>query len=176
MQEKRNHKPLVYKLTAAVLGMFLFGFALVPLYDTFCDITGINGKTGGRIRAAVEEIDTSRIIRLEFITHNNQDMPWEFYAEKPYVDIHPGEVKQVNFYARNPTDADMVGQTIPSVSPGQGARYIKKTECFCFDYQPLKAGEDEMMPVVFYVDPKIPDSLQELTLSYTLFDITGSHS
>ncbi len=172
MQEKRNHKPLLYKLLLAVFCMFLFAFALVPLYDTFCEVTGINGKTGGRIRAAIEEIDTSRIIRLEFITHNNQEMPWEFYVTQPYIDLHPGEVKQVDFYARNPTDIDMVGQTIPSVSPGVGARYIKKTECFCFDFQPLKAGAEEVMPVVLFLDPKIPDHIEELTLSYTLFDIT----
>ncbi len=172
MGKSHNHKPLVYKLVAGVCLMFLFGFALVPLYDAFCDITGINGKTGGRIRVAQDEVDTSRIIRLEFITHNNQDMPWEFYSTVPYVDIHPGEVKRVDFYARNTTDADMVGQTIPSVSPGVGAKYIKKTECFCFNHQPLEAGEAETMPVVFYLDPTIPNTIQEMTLSYTLFDIT----
>jgi cytochrome c oxidase assembly protein subunit 11 len=172
MQDKRNHKPLLYKLLFAVFCMFLFAFALVPLYDTFCEVTGINGKTGGRIRAAAEEIDTSRIVRLEFMTRNNKNMPWEFYVSVPYIDLHPGEVKQVDFYAHNPTEQDMVGQTIPSVSPGLGARYIKKTECFCFDRQPLKAGEEELMPVVLYLDPKIPDDITELTLSYTLFDIT----
>lgn len=174
MAEPRKHRQLIFKLSLAVAGMFAFSFLMVPLYNTFCDITGINGKTGGRMRLAeIDAVDTSRTIRLEFLTHNNQGMTWEFYPEVKYIDIHPGEVKRVNFYAKNTTEQDMVGQSIPSVSPGIGAKYLKKTECFCFEQQPLKAGQEEWMPLVFYIDPKIPRDVKDMTLSYTLFDITG---
>lgn len=171
--EGRKHRTLLIKLTGFALGMFVFAYAMVPLYNTFCDITGINGKTGGRIRATqAETIDTSRTIRLDFMVRNNKDMPWEFRADVPFVDIHPGEVMRVDFYAKNTTDKDMVAQSIPSVAPAVGAKYLKKTECFCFEHQPLKAGAEEHMPLVFFIDPNIPKDVEQLTLSYTLFDIT----
>lgn len=173
-QQPRKHRALILKLAGLGLGMFAFAYAMVPLYNTLCDITGLNGKTGGRIRATqASQIDTSRTVRIDFMVTNNQDMPWEFTGPTASVDVHPGEITRVNFYAKNPTAQNMVGQTIPSVAPGEGAQYLKKTECFCFDKQPLQAGEAAHMPMVFFIDPSIPREIEQLTLSYTLFDITG---
>lgn len=173
--KSHKHRWLVLKLTAVCLGMFVFAYAMVPLYNTLCDITGLNGKTGGRVRdLGAEQVDTTRTVRVEFIVMNNEGMPWEFRGPEMSVELHPGEVTRVNFYAKNPTSQDMVGQTIPSVAPGEGAQYLKKTECFCFDKQALKAGEEAQMPVVFYIDPSIPRGIEQLTLSYTLFDITNN--
>jgi cytochrome c oxidase assembly protein subunit 11 len=167
-----RHTSLIMKLVAGAACMFVFTYAMVPLYDTFCRVTGINGKTGGRVRMADTSVDYSRTIRVDFVTQNNQDMPWAFYGRQTYVDVHPGEIVRVMFYAKNVTGEDMVGQSIPSVTPAQSAPYLKKTECFCFNNQPLKAHAEEDMPLVFYIDPALPDDISQMTLSYTLFDIT----
>ena len=99
-------------------------------------------------------------------------MPWEFRAPVESVRVHPGESKRVAFHARNGTDRDMVAQAIPSVTPTSAAKYLQKTECFCFNRQPLQAGETAEMPVVFFVDPELPAAITTITLSYTLFDVT----
>lgn len=166
---------MVIKLVAIVVGMFGFGFALVPLYDVFCDVTGINGKT--RDSAAVYQdvtVDKSRVVTVEFITRTNTGMPWEFKTTTRRVDVHPGEMHQVDFYARNPASRDIVGQAVPSVSPGQAALFLNKTECFCFNHQPLKAGEETLMPMKFYVDPQLPDDIHFFTVQYTLYDVTSA--
>ncbi|MBT1451451.1 cytochrome c oxidase assembly protein [Glaciecola sp. XM2] len=169
------HGKTVTKLLLVVVGMFGFGFALVPLYEVFCEITGINGKTSDEaaVYEAVE-IDTSRMVTVEFITRTNSGMPWEFSAQTKRVEVHPGQMAQVDFYVRNPVSRDIIAQAIPSVSPGTAALYINKTECFCFRHQPLKAGEEAIMPMTFYVDPQLPDSITFFTLQYTLYDITAT--
>lgn len=167
-----NNK-LVLRLVVIVVGMFGFGFALVPLYDVFCDITGINGKTNNTAAASSSFIDESREITVEFITRTNSGMPWEFRAEKARVQVHPGEVNTVAFYVRNPATSDIIAQAIPSVSPGQAALYLNKTECFCFNQQPLQAGEEAWMPMSFYVDTSLPQGITYLTLQYTLYDVTA---
>jgi len=181
MQEKQaqqassNHNKMVTKMVLVVIGMFGFGFALVPLYDVFCDITGINGKTNteAAVYEAVE-IDTTRTITVDFITRTNSGMPWEFTAQTRKVKVHPGEMSEVAFYVRNPTSRDIIAQAVPSVSPGTASLYLNKTECFCFQHQPLKAGEEAIMPMVFYIDPQLPESITYFTLNYTLYDITES--
>jgi cytochrome c oxidase assembly protein subunit 11 len=172
---QQSHGKTVGKLVLVVIGMFGFGFALVPLYDVFCDITGINGKTSDQaaVYEAVE-IDTTRSITVEFITRTNTGMPWEFSAQTKRVEVHPGEMAEVAFYVRNPVSRDIIAQAIPSVSPGTAALYVNKTECFCFRHQPLKAGEEAVMPMTFYVDPQLPEDITFFTLQYTLYDITAS--
>jgi cytochrome c oxidase assembly protein subunit 11 len=172
---QQSHAKAVGKLILVVIGMFGFGFALVPLYDVFCDITGINGKTSDQaaVYEAVE-IDESRMITVEFITRTNTGMPWEFSAQTKRVEVHPGEMAEVAFYVRNPVSRDIIAQAIPSVSPGTAALYVNKTECFCFRHQPLKAGEEAVMPMTFYVDPQLPEDITFFTLQYTLYDITAS--
>ena len=164
----------VRTLVFVVIGMLGFSFALVPLYDVFCDLTGINGKTSNE--AAVYEsviIDESRTIKVEFITRTHSGMPWEFTAQTAEVAVHPGEMSEVAFYVRNPTDRDIIAQAIPSVSPGTAALFVNKTECFCFKHQPLKAGEEALMPMRFYVDPQLPKDITVFTLQYTLYDISA---
>lgn len=165
---------IVRRLLFTVAGMFAFGFALVPLYEVFCDITGFNGRTSNEQAAAnVREVDTSRTVNVQFITRVNKGMPWGFEPEVTSVRVHPGETRVVNFLAHNLTRGDMVAQAIPSVAPGEAALYLNKTECFCFNQQPLKAGADVAMPMQFYLDPDIPDHIHTLTLSYTLYDMTA---
>ncbi|MEP4890804.1 MAG: cytochrome c oxidase assembly protein [Aliiglaciecola sp.] len=170
-----NNSKLVLKLVGVVIGMFGFAFALVPLYEVFCQVTGINGKTSDT--AAVYEsieVDHSRTITIEFITRTNTGMPWEFKAQTRKVEVYPGEMNQVDFYVKNTTHKDYVAQAVPSVSPGTAALYMNKTECFCFNNQPLGAGEEAIMPMKFYVDPQLPKDIKFFTLQYTLYDVTAS--
>ena len=99
-------------------------------------------------------------------------MPWEFNVDTQRVEIHPGELSKVNFYVRNPARRDIVAQAIPSVSPGSAALYVNKTECFCFQHQPLASGGEALMPMTFFIDPQLPEDITYFTLQYTLFDIT----
>jgi len=162
---------LVKRLLFVVAGMFAFGFAMVPLYDVLCDITGINGKTGGRVAiAAVFEPDLDRTVMVEFIANVNQSMPWDFTPVVSRMEVHPGKMYRTSFHAKNRTDRTMVGQAIPSVTPGLAAQHFKKTECFCFTEQQFSAGEGRDMPLMFMVDPELPEEIGVVTLSYTFFD------
>lgn len=166
---------LVSKLLVIVLGAGLFGFALVPLYNVFCDLTGLNGKTGriGNAEAAARyEADKSRLIRVQFLAQTNEMMPWAFEPKVREMMVHPGQAYETGYVARNLTDRDMRGQAVPSVSPTRGAKYFNKTECFCFSEQSLGAKQSKDMPLKFIVDPALPKEVTTLSLSYTFFDIT----
>ncbi len=176
-QSTTNHSALIKKLVVIVIGMFGFGFALVPLYDVFCEVTGLNGKTATEaVSGENVRINKERLVTVEFMSRTNQDMPWEFRPEQRRIQVHPGEVKLVNFYAKNNSAKDTVGQAVPSVAPGLAAQYFNKIECFCFNRQPLEAGKEAKMPLTFYVDVDLPEDISTLTLSYTMFDITEAAS
>ena len=170
-----NHGPLLRKLALIILAMFGFAFALVPLYDVFCRITGLNGKTAGQPATAERAVvDDKRTIQVEFLAHADTQMSWQFTQETQSLSVRPGEMKQVNYRVFNPTAHSMIGQAVPSVSPGPAAAYLKKVECFCFNRQELKAGESKLMPLKFYIDPDLPDDINTITLSYSLYDVTQS--
>ena len=172
---EQNVKKTVKKLVLVVFAMFGFGFAMVPLYDVFCDITGLNGKTADTAAQLNEKgVDESRLVTVQFISHLAKGIPWQFEPMVREIKVHPGEMKLVKFYAKNESVKDIIGQAVPSVSPGQAALYFQKIECFCFNHQPLKASEDIEMALQFYVDPELPSHISTLTLSYTLYDITES--
>lgn len=169
----KSTKRLVKRLAFAVVGMFGFGFAMVPMYDVICDITGLNGKTGGKVVQESEPTPTAgREITVQFLAQNGAGMDWEFSANDPVVKVMPGEVKVVSYRARNVHDYAMTGQAIPSVAPNEAAQYLKKLECFCFEEQELQAGENVDMGIRFFIDENIPAHITKLTLSYSLFDIT----
>lgn len=169
-----QHTQTVKKLLFVVVAMFAFGFALVPLYDVFCDITGLNGKTNTvAAQKSTDSIDTSRIVTVQFITHNAKQIPWQFKPMVQEITVHPGETKFVKFFAKNEATHDIIGQAVPSVSPGIAASYFQKIECFCFTQQPLKANESIEMGLQFYVDIDLPSEISTLTLSYTLYDISN---
>lgn len=174
LNQKQQMNKTVKKLVLIVVAMFGFGFALVPLYDVFCDITGLNGKTN--TEAAIYQadgVDRSRTVTVQFISRNAKGIPWQFEPMVNEVQVHPGEMKLVKFYAKNEAATDIVGQAVPSVSPGSAAVYFQKIECFCFNQQPLKSQEEVEMALQFYVDPELPKDVSTLTLSYTLYDITA---
>ena len=174
----RNESPaastirIVKRLLLVVVGMFGFGFAMVPLYDVICDITGLNGKTSGRYAEAEPVPVEDRKITVQFMAQNSEGMSWYFEHNDAQVTVSPGEVKVVSYKVRNPNAYAMVGQAIPSVAPNEAAQYLMKLECFCFQEQPLAPGEEVDMAIRFFVDENIPEKITKLTLSYSLFDIT----
>lgn len=171
-----SHARTALKLSLIVVGMFGFGFALVPLYDLICEVTGIGGRTGGAYTydPADMQRDTSRLVKVNFITNTNEGMPWKFWSASGGVRVHPGDLKEVKFYVTNPTDRRMVGQAIPSVVPPKAAEFFHKTECFCFNSQVLEPGETMEMPMRFVVDPRLPGNVPTISLSYALYDITDT--
>ena len=164
------------KLVAGAVLMFAFVFVvMVPLYNVLCDALGINGKTSGQAYTAVSTaVDTSRQVTVQFVAINNDGMPWTFAPDARAMRVHPGAANGTVFHAVNPTSASMVAQAIPSISPSRAAAYFHKTECFCFDQQALAGHAAADMPLQFIVDQDLPDDIHTITLSYTLFDITGT--
>lgn len=163
-------------LLAIVVLMFGFGFMLVPLYDVFCEITGLNGKTGGPYQVQAEAMPevSERQVTIQFVANRNDNLPWPFAPEQEEMKLTVGERKQTNFSVSNSYDRPVVARAIPSVSPARAADYLNKIECFCFQKQPLQAGEAKNFPLVFFIDPDLPEDITKLTLSYTLFDISDT--
>lgn len=166
----------VTKLAVVAVAMFAFGFALVPLYDTICRITGINGKTQNSAVSqdkleALRQGQEDRWITVEFIANKNDRLAWDFKALDKKVRVRPGDVGAADFLAVNTTQRDITGQATPSLAPGTAAKYFNKTECFCFTNQTLKAGEEQVMPMRFVIDPRLPKHVKTITLSYTFFEV-----
>jgi cytochrome c oxidase assembly protein subunit 11 len=176
---KKSHKFLTIKLSVIALLMFAFTFALVPLYNVFCNITGLNGKVDitksgmlARYKNENMAISQKHLIVVELDTNRHQGIPCEFTAEKPALQVTPGELTQTTYRVTNLTDKPMVIQAIPSISPGYLAKYLKKLECFCFEQQTLAPFESRDLPLRFWLETDIPEDIHRLTLSYTLFDVT----
>jgi cytochrome c oxidase assembly protein subunit 11 len=159
------------KLALVAVGMFGFGYALVPLYNLACKVVGINGKTGRIEASRLVAVDEKRTITVEFAGQATSGLPWEFHPMTKRIDVHPGEMILVKYYVRNTTDETLIGQAVPSVAPNRAAPYFKKIECFCFTRQELKPGEAREMPVQFTVLPDVAPEVQLVTLSYAFFNV-----
>jgi len=172
--QRRANRTLLKKLCVIAVGMFGFGYLLVPFYDKICEAAGLRN-----IAQADElvntQVDVKRDVRIEFDS-NVHELAWTFRALEPIISVHPGEVRQVEFEVVNSTDHALTGQAIPSYGPAYAGQYFKKIDCFCFAQQTLAAGETRRMPVVFVVDPHAPADLATITLSYTFFPIEGGKS
>lgn len=147
---------------------------MVPLYNLFCEVAGINGKTRGKSDAVEVKVDTSRTVEVSFVSINNESMPWEFKPTEQKLLVHPGQAVTTNFYVKNPNAYIMVGQAIPSMVPHNATDYFHKTECFCFNQQVLAPHEDAELGLQFIVDQDIPRAVNSIILSYTLFDVTDN--
>jgi len=167
----RSNRRLVGICAGVVVGMFAFGYALVPLYEVFCEITGLNGKTGVVAEASVPagEVDYSRTVTVEFTGTTMAGLPWEFRPVTRRMTVHPGAIMETSYIARNPAGIAVAGQAVPSVAPSVAAAHFNKTECFCFTRQVLQPGEERDMPVRFVVDPRLPQDVTTVTLSYSFF-------
>ncbi|MGH8629424.1 MAG: cytochrome c oxidase assembly protein [Burkholderiales bacterium] len=163
-------------LALVAAAMVAFGYALVPLYETLCRLTGWNGTAGSMLAPTAADaggVGAARSVAVEFLTTVNQGRGFEFRAEQSSVAVHPGALTTVNFYARNLSDHAVVAQAVPNVAPTEAARHFKKLECFCFTQQAFAAGEEKLMPVKFMLDPALPAFVDRVTLSYTFFDASA---
>lgn len=163
----------VVRLVATLVGMFAFAFALVPLYDVFCEVTGINGKTNSTAQALIhEEVDESRYVTVQFITRNGSGLPWNLEVETRQVRVHPGQSTEVGFAFQNASSEGTWGRAVPSVSPSNAAPHLRKMTCFCFEEQHLMAGERLELPLVFQLTRDLPPDINTVTLVYTLYPVT----
>lgn len=164
----------VWRSVAALCGMFAFAFALVPMYDAFCRVTGINGKVDTTAQALVhDEVDESRTVTVQFITRNGSGLPWQLDVETRQVRLHPGQTSEVNFSFSNQSDAESWGRAVPSVSPSKATRHVRKASCFCFEEQQLQARERIELPLVFQLARDLPPEVNTVTLVYTLYPVEG---
>jgi cytochrome c oxidase assembly protein subunit 11 len=195
---QRENRSLTWKLFGFAAGAFAFGFALVPLYDVLCEVTGfgnqklllvqssesraLGGGTGvapaapGHTAAGGEPTrlvaDESRTITVDFIAELPSVGSWEFRPVVRSMKVVPGRLYEADFVAHNLTGHDTVAQAVPNISPGNATAYFRKTECFCFTPQKFARGEQRSLPVRFVVDPALPKHLDRITLSYVFYDNT----
>jgi len=177
---RQNNLLMLRKLAVVALGMFGFGYALVPMYLAICEATGVNilalgekelpGSGNARLaKADNSQIDVSRTITVEFDT--NARGPWQFKPMQNSVQVHPGEMTTVMYEFQNVQDRTMSAQAIPSYAPHEAAAHFNKLECFCFNQYTLAPGEKKQWPVVFVIDPKLAKNVNTITLSYTFFEV-----
>ena len=171
-----SNRALTLKLLAFAVGMFAFGFVVLPpLYDVFCDLTGYGGRTNSTAATVAEAPDETRTVRVEFMTTVNEYAPWEFQPAVDSMEVRPGKMYFATFTATNRTGTDKVAQAVPSVAPVVANKHFKKIECFCFTSQEFAANEERPLPLQFIVDPDLPDYVDTITLSYTLFDTESTY-
>ena len=171
-QQQKSHRGLVTSLLVVVVGAFGFGYALVPLYDVFCEITGFGGRTNVEAVAVAEAPDLDREIRIEFMTTVNSYAQFEFAADADSMTVHPGKMYFATFTAKNMSGSDKIAHAVPSVAPVAAAEHFVKIECFCFNSQEFLASEERALPLQFIVDPDLPEHVDTITLGYTFFDTT----
>jgi cytochrome c oxidase assembly protein subunit 11 len=167
------NRRLTLQLVGFAVAAFAFGFALVPLYDVLCNVTGIgNQKNLARASAfaAGGNAANQRLVTIELVGMLPSVGNWEFHPVQKQLRVRPGKLYEANFVAHNLTGHDTVAQAVPDVAPGQATAWFHKTECFCFTPQSFRKDELRVMPVRFFVDAAMPDHIDRLTLSYTFYD------
>jgi cytochrome c oxidase assembly protein subunit 11 len=169
---KDENRKLSRKLGVVALGMFGFGFALVPFYNQICAALGVNNIEAKADAPANSQIDYSRSVVIE-LDSNAHNLPWRFKPVVSHLTVHPGELTTVEYEIVNVRGAPVTGQAVPSYGPQFAGEYFKKIECFCFTQQTLAAGETRRLPVVFMVDPKLPKGVNTIAVSYTFFEVAG---
>jgi len=169
MDIKQKNRRTTWRLALVAVGMFGFGFALWPLYDVFCEVTGL----GGRAIQVSENNDlavaSDRVVSIRFDASVNSSLPWEFKAKEKVSEFNLGVPSTAYYIAANPGTESITGQATYNVSPPEASLYFVKTECFCFTEQTLAANESQEMPVYFYVKPDLPEHIKDITLSYTFY-------
>ena len=174
-----NHRRLVGKLLFIVALSFAFGFALVPLYDAFCRLTGLNGKSAGlggegAAYSVSSPIDLQRTVTIEFTGTVMPGLEWDVEPLLSRLDLHPGELHQARYRVHNRSATPIVGQAVPSISPGQAVKNFEKLDCFCFRQQTLAPGETKELPLTFVVKPELDRGIRTITLSYAFFNIADA--
>ena len=168
---RRENRHLLWQLLAMAAGSFGFSFALVPLYNVLCSVTGYGDQTRLLERVpAAEHPDLNRTVKVEFLADVASAGSWEFRPVVRILDVHPGRLYTAQFYAHNLTGRDTVAQAVPNIAPSEVAEYFHKTECFCFSPQHFRLNEGRDMPVRFFIDPALPRHIDLITLAYTFYD------
>jgi len=171
----RNRRVGLIALLVAV-GMLGLGYASVPLYRLFCQVTGLNGTT--QVASEAEADDAAArsagapTISIRFDANTDRDMPWEFRPQQVTDTVQIGQRDMAIFVARNLSSVPVTGRASFNVEPEQAGAYFSKIQCFCFTEQILRPGQQVNMPVLYYVDPKALDDpnmkgVEQITLSYT---------
>jgi cytochrome c oxidase assembly protein subunit 11 len=174
MSRKDANRVILVKLLVVTIGMFGFGYALVPLYKKICEVTGINEVEKADAPLANTQVDTGRLVTLEFDANVSGGLPWKFRPMQVGMKVHPGQLVQVMYEVRNVSDRPITGQAIPSYGPQIAGQYFRKLDCFCFAKQNFAPGEVRQMPVVFVIEPGLPKDVTTVTLSYTFFNVEGA--
>ncbi len=172
-RERANCKTAL-TLGAVSLGMFSFGYvALVPLYNAFCELTGLTGET--TVMAEQEarriEVDVARQVTVSLDANTNSALPWKFAPVVRQIQVHPGELMEATYMVENRSAVAVTGKAVPSVAPSSAASFFRKIECFCFTQQTLAPGERRELPVRFLLEPDLPGKISELTLSYIFYRV-----
>lgn len=168
-----DSRKIVIKLALFAVLMFGFGYALIPFYTVFCNLTGLNqvNLTSAPVNT---QVDAGRLVNIEFDANVHGMSSWQFRPLQSHMSVHPGEVSQAEFEVVNTKNEAVTGQAIPSYGPRDASEFFKKLSCFCFEKQTLAAGERRRMPVVFVVDSALPKDIGTITLSYTFFEVEGN--
>ena len=169
-ENRISNGALTLRLLVLVVAMFGFGFALVPLYEVFCEITGFGGRTNSTAVVMEETPDESRTVTIEFTATVNEYAPWTLTPDVQRIEVQPGRLYNVTYTALNLSDEYKVGVTRPSVAPVAASDHFKKLECFCFESQEFMANEERALPLSFIVDPDLPGYVDTITLHYTFYD------
>ena len=167
-----DNKRMLTRLSIVAVLMFGFGFALVPFYDSICAALGINSLVARAEPAANTQVDLTRTVTIEFDA-NSHGMPWRFEPTVRHMQVHPGQLVNVDYEVSNVRSAPVTGQAVVSYGPRLAGQFVRKLDCFCFTQQTLAAGETRRMAVSFVVDATLPADINTFTLSYTFFEVAG---
>ncbi len=168
----KNIRKTFLSLAAFTIFMFGFSYMLVPLYDVFCEITGLNGKTGRINSIAVLEDPLERHVTVKFTSNVANSAPFKFLPNQKEIIVQPGKIYTISYTFTNTSNSNLVATANPSVVPGKFAEYFKKIECFCFKQQTINANETKELAVQFIVDNKLPKEATNFILAYTMFNVT----
>jgi cytochrome c oxidase assembly protein subunit 11 len=171
-----KNRRLLLRLLVIVVAMFIFAiFIMPPIYNVFCELTGLNGKTSNVADSGPRVMeDKGRTIQVQFLAGTDPGLPWDFRSNEPVLSVHPGEVVKTSFHVKNRDGNGVLARAVPSISPSEATRYFKKTACFCFSEQRLNGGEEKDMALIFYIDPAIPKHISTITLAYKFYKQTDN--
>jgi len=166
---RRERASLTRGLLLMVAGSFAFGFALVPLYDVICEAAGI--RVNDAPSSITESAADGREVALEFMSILAPGSEWELVPETKELVVQPGRLHEAKFRIRSRAAVPVVGQAVPSVAPAYTAKYLQKTECFCFTPQDFGPEQEREFTVRFIVDPDLPVQVDRMTLAYSMYTV-----
>ena len=169
MDQVQKNRKTARRLVLVAVGMFGFGFALWPLYDVFCEVTGLGGRAIQVAESNAGAVASERTVKIRFDASVNSSLPWHFQAKEKVSEYNLGVPSKAFYLTMNPDSNTITGQATYNVTPAEASLYFVKTECFCFTEQTLQPNESREMPVYFYIKPDLPEHIKDITLSYTFY-------